>query len=115
MGLIRRLNHPATGEDIGWNYYDEFKPHEAPVPLGMTDKELLESCDGKFVNKMEILLADRLKSPDSGLQLKKQLEGHLQECSTKALSDFPNPADPERQRLMRAIDQAKTLVASRSV
>jgi len=115
MGLIRRLNHPATGEDIGWNYYDEFKPHEAPVPLGMTDKELIESCDGKFVNKMEILLADRLKSPDSGLQLKKQLEGHLQECSTKALSDYPNPADPERQRLMRAIDQAKTLVASRSV
>ena len=115
MGLIRRLNHHATGEDLGWNFYDEFKPQEAPVPLGMTDRELLDNCDGKFVNKMEILLASRLGSPDSGLQLKKQLEGHLQECSTKTLSDFPNPADPERQRLMKAIDQAKTLISIRSV
>jgi len=114
LGLIRRLTHHATGEDLGWNYYDEFKPHEAPIPLGKTDQELMDNCDGRFVTKMEMLLQERLRPEDTGVLLKKQLEAHLQGLLDKAITDYPNPADPERQRLIGAIEQAKRILNTRA-
>ena len=114
MGLIRQLSNHATGEDLGWNFYDDLKPHELPIPLGLTEAELLENCDGQFVNKMEILLGQRLAG-DGGGSLKKQLESHLSESLAKIIADHPNPADPERQKRIKAVEKAKTILQSCSV
>lgn len=113
MGLIKRLSHHQTGEDLGWSYYDEATPGEPPVMLGLTDRELIENCDGRFVNKMEMRISSELARPDTGFDLRRKLEGAIQALVAKAMTDFPNPADPNRQQVIKSLEEAKRIVSSR--
>jgi hypothetical protein len=110
LEIIRRLTHHVTGDDLGWNFYDELKPQEPPLPLGKTDRDILENCDGRLVTKMQLRLRERLGSGDSALKLKQSLDSHLQQFTSEVVRDFPNPADPQRQQLLQAVEQAKILL-----
>jgi hypothetical protein len=111
VGAISRLNHHSTGQDLGWHFYDEHKPQEAPVALGMSDGEMHDNLDARFISKMEVLAKERLSDPSSGAATKLKVQEFLNARREKVLADYPNPSDPERQRQFASLEAVKAYLS----
>lgn len=108
MGAISRMAHHSSGQDLGWHFYDEHKPQDAPVALGMSDGEMHDNLDARFISKMQVLAKQRLSDPSSGAATKLKVQEFLDSRRSQILADYPNPSDPERQRQFASLEAAKS-------